>query len=49
MTFNSDKCEVIQITHKRDLSVPMYHFFGELLKGVNQKGINSRNNRDKQF
>lgn len=35
MSFNLVKCEVMRITHQRDISVPKYHFSGKLLKAVN--------------
>lgn len=36
MSFNPEKCEVMRITHQRDLSVPIYHLFGKPLKVVNK-------------
>ena len=49
MTFNSDKCEVMRITHQRDLSVPMYHFSGKLLKVVSHYKDLGIIMHDKQF
>lgn len=36
LRFNPEKCEVMRITHQRDLTVPEYYLSGKKLKVVNQ-------------
>jgi hypothetical protein len=47
MSFNSDKSEVMRITHHRDSSVPTYHLLGKPLKvtkNVKDLGVIMSNN-----
>ena len=36
LNFNSDKCEVMRITHQKDFSLPDYNLSGKKLKVVNE-------------